>query len=117
MICDSRYALREVTRNEPIIEAEVVEIDGIAVEQQLPFPQTQSQRRADWTDWRGWQRRVSLLDARWMPLWLIIGFVALILIIAFGMCMAVVVICYKIIVGIVRAFISLFIPSSSVQVR
>ena len=80
--------------NDQIIEAEVVEIDGVAVEPRpvrRKTPKTRS--RVDWTTWQG---RVKRLDARWWPLWLVLGAIVLVLAVAAGMCFAVVFIVWRI---------------------
>jgi hypothetical protein len=70
--------------DESILEAEVVEIDGVAVD---PRP------AADWyngdqkrrVDWQGWQGKIRVLDKRWMPLWIVLGLIALILAVTVGL--------------------------------
>ena len=103
-----------MTRNEPTIEAEVVEIDGVAVQ---PRPAPKQMESPDWSKWKSWQGRVKKLDSRWWPLWLILGFIAIVLIVAIGMCVAVVWITYKLLVGLVAGFLSLLTPSHELQRR
>ncbi len=86
--------------NEPIIEAEVVEIDGVAVE---PRPQPRGGFSGE--DWRG---RVKRLDPRWMPLWLVLGFAALVVAVAAGMCALVVLVIWRTLKAILRGIANLF---------
>lgn len=94
--------------NDPIIEAEVVEIDGIAVE---PRPMSggasDSRRRIDWAVWQG---RVKRLDARWWPLWLVLGIIVLVLAAAVGVCVAVIFIVWRIFKGLLSGFVNLLSP-------
>jgi hypothetical protein len=90
--------------NEQTIEVEVVEIDGIAVPPRPVGGEAPHARgRIDWTMWQG---RVKRLDARWWPLWLVLGVIILVLAVAVGMCVAVVFVAWRIFkaffVGIVR---------------
>ena len=96
------------------IEAEVVEIDGVTVE---PRPTSKQGAGDKWKDLGKWQMRVKNLDPRWWPLWAALGFIALVLIVSVGMCVAVVWIAYRIVVGITSGFLSLFVPSRELQRR
>ncbi|MGJ8643623.1 MAG: hypothetical protein ACSHX9_09465 [Luteolibacter sp.] len=97
--------------NEPTIEAEVVEIDGIAVE---PKPvREESGKGAPWAQWGNWQGQAKRLDARWWPLWAVLGFIALVLLVAVGMVALVLYVSWRIVVGLVNAVFSIFLPSSS----
>ena len=102
--------------NEPTIEAEIVEIDGVAVE---PRPVNEAPRRdrAQWSDWGSWQGRVKTLDARWWPLWLMLGFIALVLFVAIGMCVAVLAVTYWISKFILVRIVSLIAPPRELQRR
>lgn len=99
--------------NEPTIEAEVVEIDGVAVE---PRPVREDKGR-DWKGWSSWQGRVKRLDARWWPLWVILGFAALVVAVAVGMCAAVLFVAYRIFKGIFSGIAHLLFPSQELQRR
>jgi len=102
-------------RNEPeTLEAEVVEIDGVAP---VPSPSGPEQNPRGWQDWRTWQGRVRTLDARWWPLWLILGILAFTLILTIGLVVGIVVITFRILTGILRGFISLFAPPRSGGIR
>lgn len=94
---------------EPTIEAEVVEIDGVAVE---PRPASKQANHQDWNSWGSWQSRVKKLDTRWWPLWLVLGLIVLVVAVAVGMCVAVIWISYKLIVGLTAALLSLLAPAS-----
>jgi len=84
------------------IEVEVVEIDGVApVVPQERAPEDAP--RHDWQDWRQWQGRVSRLDGRWWPLWVILGTIAVVLFLAFGLVIAAVYMVVRIFLKLVRA--------------
>ncbi len=103
-----------MTSTEPTIEAEVVEIDGVVVE---PRPAPKQAARKDWNNWSSWQGQLKKLDARWWPLWLLLGFIALVLIVSVGMCVAVVWIAYKLTIALFASFISLFASPTELQRR
>jgi hypothetical protein len=94
--------------NEETIEVEVVEIDGVAVEPRPVRRETPDARGG--IDWSVWQGRVKRLDARWWPLWLVLGFIALVVVVAVGMCAAVVIVTWRIFKAILRGFGSLLSP-------
>lgn len=101
--------------NKPTIEAEVVEIDGIAV---VPMPvRDDSAKGAPWARWGTFQGQVKRLDMRWWPLWLVLGFFALIVIVAVGMVAAVAVVTFRIIAGLLNGMANLFSPSHDLQRR
>jgi ABC-type spermidine/putrescine transport system permease subunit II len=100
--------------NEPTIEAEVVEIDGIAVE---PRP-VREEKHSDWKGWSSnWQGRVKRLDARWWPLWAVLGFIVLVIAVAVGMCVAVVFVAYRIFKALFNGFANLLFPSQELRGR
>ena len=94
--------------NDPIIEAEVVEIDGIAVEPRPMRGETSDTRRRN--DFSVWQGRVKRLDARWWPLWLVLGLIVLVVAVAVGMCVAVIYVAWRIFKAILSGFMNLFDP-------
>jgi hypothetical protein len=97
--------------NEPTLEAEVVEIDGVAVE---PKPvREESGKGAPWARWGNWQGQVKRIDPRWWPLWVVLGFIALVLFVAVGMVAVVLFVSWRIVVGLVNAVLAIFLPSSS----
>lgn len=94
--------------NDPIIEVEVVEIDGVAVEPRPALREAQGAgARIDWSVWQG---RVKRLDARWWPLWFVLGFIALVVAVAVGMCFAVVFVTWRIFKAILEGFANLLSP-------
>lgn len=97
-------------QDESILEAEVLEIDGVAVE---PRPAVDSydrdQKRR--VDWHGWQGRIRVLDKRWMPLWIVLGVIAVILLLTVGLLVAVFAIIFWVIKSILRAVFSVFTTS------
>lgn len=83
------------------IEVEVVEIDGVA-------PAVAREDRAEEAprhDWRQWQGRVSRLDARWWPLWVLLGIIAVVLCLTLGLVIAAVYVVVRIFRKIVRAVV------------
>jgi hypothetical protein len=96
--------------NEQTIEVEVVEIDGIAVK---PRP-TDGETRREGTrvDWSHWQGRVKRLDARWWPLWLVLGFFAIIVAVVVGICLGLVFVVWRIFKAILKGIANVFIPPS-----
>jgi hypothetical protein len=99
--------------NEPTIEAEVVEIDGVAIE---PRP-GREEKGTDWKGWSSWQGRVKRLDVRWWPLWAVLGFVALVITVAVGMCAAVLFVTYRIFKALFNGIANLLFPSQELQGR
>ncbi len=93
-----------------IFEAEVVEIDGVAVE---PRPQVDASGSGGSrkVDWRGLQGKVRVLDKRWMPLWIVLGLIAFVLLVTVGLVTAVIVMIYMMVKALLRAVFSLFTGS------
>lgn len=101
--------------SEQTIEAEVVEIDGVAV---VPKPvREESAKGAPWVRWGSLQGQVKRLDMRWWPLWLVLGFVALVVLVAAGMVAAVVFVTYWMIKGLLTGIAKLLFPSEGLQRR
>jgi hypothetical protein len=100
----------EMIQEEQTIEVEVVEIDGVTVPPR-PASEPRPQQRP-WKDWRGWEGRVRQLDTRWWPLWIVLGFFALVLLVAIGMCAAILLVTYKISKALVMLLLSPLLPSS-----
>jgi hypothetical protein len=94
--------------NEQTIEVEVVEIDGVAV---VPRPvkgdAPDMRGRIDWTAWQG---RVRRLDARWWPLWLVLGTIFLVLAVVVGICCAVVFVAWRIFKAILNGLVGFLSP-------
>jgi hypothetical protein len=86
------------------IEVEVVEIDGIIPAASSEFradaPPRQPER--DWTSWRG---QVDKLDARWWPLWVLLGTVVALLLLVVGVFLGIFFFIYRIIRGMLRAIL------------
>ena len=101
--------------SEQTIEAEVVEIDGIAVEPKSV--RKESAKGAPWAQWGNFQGRVKRLDARWMPLWIVLGFIALVAFVAIGMVAAVLFVTFRIVAGLVNGIANLIFPSHGLQQR
>lgn len=99
---------------EQTIEAEVVEIDGIAVDPRANPKPTGKQNRVDW---RAWQGKIRTLDARWWPLWVVLGFILLTFAVAIGMCALVFFVCYKLVMGFFQALLSLFSTPTHIRTR
>lgn len=98
-------------QEEPILEAEVVEIDGVAVESRPEVePNNNSQSRK--VDWQGWQGKIRVLDKRWMPLWIVLGVIAFILLVIVGLLVAVFVFLFLLVRAILRAVSSIFTGSN-----
>jgi hypothetical protein len=94
-------------QDEPILEAEVVEIDGVAVE---PRSETNSSRpqQAWGFNWQSWQGKIRVLDKRWAPLWIALGIIAVILFVIIGFFILVFAIVYGMVKMILRTVASIF---------
>lgn len=95
------------TEKEQAIEVEVVEIDGVAVDPRPLNGERETRARVDWTSWQG---RVKHLNARWWPLWLLLGIVVLLVVLVVGACLAVVFALWRICRAIIRGFAGLLSP-------
>jgi hypothetical protein len=96
-----------VNGNEEIIEVEVVEIDGIAME---PRPDHRERKNAGGQFYGSWQSRVKRLDARWWPLWLVLGFFVLVVFFTVGIFVAVVFIAWRMFVWLYNGIASMLNP-------
>lgn len=86
------------------IEVEVVEVDGLAPVAPQARAEPQASRPAgDWPDWRQWQGRVTRLDSRWWPLWVLLGLIALVVFLTFGIVIAAVYLVLRLIGKFIRA--------------
>jgi hypothetical protein len=88
---------------ESILEAEVIEIDGIAAKRE-PEPA----RSSSWKSTAHWQGRIRALDKRWWPLWIILGLLVLILAVSIGLCIFVLLAALKVMRALLQGFASLF---------
>lgn len=88
-----RSCLTVAIAEEKTIEVEVVEIDGVAV---IPRPMTAKRETRGKIDWSVWHSRTKRLDARWWPLWLIIGFIAIVVMVIVGISTAAIFVVWRI---------------------
>ena len=63
--------------DEPAIEVEVLEIDGVAPAGLRPRPDAAPPTPDAWPAWAQGAGRMRRLDRRWWPLWGLLGIVAL----------------------------------------
>jgi len=101
-----------MSHEEPTIEAEVVEIDGISIQSEIPHQERSRGSSEPHSAWRSWQGKVKAVDARWWPLWLILGFLLLIIVVAIGMCAAVIGFIYWICKSLIRGLAAMVFPPS-----
>lgn len=96
-----------IKQDESILEAEVVEIDGVAVEPRMEEDNSAPQR--DWRfDWQAWPGKIRVLDKRWAPLWIILGIFAVILFLIIGFFILVFAIFYGMMKWVLRVVLSIF---------
>jgi len=92
-----------------------VEIDDVSIETEIPSQENTGSPSRSHSAWRSWQGKVKTFDARWWPLWLILGFFLLIIVVAIGLCAAVLGFIYWLVKSLVRGMASLFFPSSQLS--
>lgn len=97
-------------QEETVLEAEVVEIDGVTVEAR-PEVEAARRRQSRRVDWQGWQGKIRVLDKRWMPLWIVLGVIAFLLLVTVGVLIAVFVIAFWMVRAVLRAVLSIFTGS------
>ena len=83
-----------MTQTTQQIEVEVVEIDGVAPTTHGAPPAPTAQN---------WQGRIRTLDARWWPLWVLLGTLAIAILLTVGLVIAVIFVIFRILNGIGRA--------------
>lgn len=87
------------------IEVEVVEVDGVVPT--MPGPRNEAAPHAEpqggWQDWRQWQGRVTRLDSRWWPLWVLLGIVAAALVLTVGVVFGAIYLILRTVTHLVRA--------------
>jgi hypothetical protein len=93
--------------NEPI-EMEVLAIDDAAPPNPKPEPTPQPDPA-----WRQWQGRVKQLDARWWPLWVVLGILLVFVVLTVGVVFGAVLLIVKIVSGFLGGIARLFSGSSS----
>jgi uncharacterized membrane protein YgcG len=94
--------------NDPI-EVEVLEIDGQTPPATSPVPEPEPRQPA----WQAWQGRVRQLDARWWPLWVILGVVGISLLLTVGIVFGAIFLVARTIARLVNGVIGLFAGSAS----
>lgn len=100
--------------NDPI-EVEVVEIDGRTPPRPAPAPEPATQSPPPWQAWQG---RVRKLDARWWPLWVVLGILAVGLILTVGVVLGAILLVIRLISRLVGGFMGLFAgPVSTTTLR
>jgi hypothetical protein len=100
---------------DPVIEAEVLEIDGKAPPQPDPNarPGTSLRRGADdddghasgsrpWTNWQRWPGQVRTLHPLWWPVILVVGGILLAVLLAAGLVLAVLVMLFRLLRALFR---------------
>ncbi|OYU43347.1 MAG: hypothetical protein CFE44_18910 [Burkholderiales bacterium PBB4] len=93
--------------NEPI-EMEVLAIDDAAP----PHPKPETQPEPD-PAWRQWQGRVKRLDARWWPLWVVLGVIVVFLVLTVGVVFGAILLIVKIVSGIIGGIVRFLTGTSS----
>lgn len=91
-----------MTQEPQAIEVEVVAIDGATPPARTAGRDDSSPGRPG-NDWQQWQGRVRQLDARWWPLWVVLGVVAVFLMLTVGVFLGILFLIFRIISGILRA--------------
>jgi len=92
---------------EPAIEVEVVAIDGQAPPPRAVESDQNDPRQARWQQWQGSiQGRLRTLDARWWPLWLILGIIAFAVILTVGVVLIILILVAKVMRGIFLALLA-----------
>ncbi len=92
-----------MTKESTEIEVEVVEIDGVAPVVTRETARPDAPQRGDWQDWQQWRGKVSRLDSRWWPLWVILGIIALGLFLTVGLVFGVMLLIVRLCLKLVRA--------------
>jgi len=99
--------------NDPI-EVEVLEIDGHTPPVTSPAPDPERTQPA----WQAWQGRVRRLDARWWPLWVILGVIGIALLLTVGIVFGVVFLVARTVARLVNGVLGLFAaPVSNTTLR
>jgi hypothetical protein len=100
--------------SDPVIEAEVIEIDGKVPLPPDPNARTSRSLRRDaeaddeaptgntWPSWQRWPGQVRTLHPLWWPVLIVAGIILLSLLIVLGLCAAVVVVIFRILRALFR---------------
>jgi len=99
-----------MTQQSTEIEVEVVEIDGVAPVVTPARDPSPVRVRGEWHAWRHWQGRVSRLDSRWWPLWVILGIIALGLFLTVGLVIGVIFLIVRLCLNLIRTLLALIVP-------
>jgi hypothetical protein len=92
---------------DPILEAEVLEIDGKAPP--IPDPSARpspTRGSASWKNWQHWPGQVRTIHPLWWPVILVAGGILLFLILTLGLVVAVLVTIFRILRSLLRALFS-----------
>ena len=109
-----------MTEDKSTIEVEVVEIDGVSAPAHSQNRSHQPDREAagpTWQQWQKWPGRMRQLDPKWMPLWIILGIIALFLILTVGVVVGLIFVVLRIIRNILLGFVSIFSPAHTGHIR
>jgi len=99
--------------NDPI-EVEVLEIDGHTP----PAPSPAHEPEPAQPPWQTWQGRVRRLDARWWPLWVILGVVGVALLLTVGIVLGAIFLVARVVARVVNGVFGLFAgPVSTTTLR
>lgn len=99
---ETSTALQNTTNDSQAIEVEVLEVDGVTVPTRTR-PEENSGHPSRNSSWKQWQGQVKRLDARWWPLWVIVGILAISLLLTVGLVIGVIFLVFRIIAGGARA--------------
>jgi len=109
-----------MTEDKSTIEVEVVEIDGVSAPANTQNRSREADREAagpTWQQWQKWPGRVRQLDPKWMPLWIILGIIAVFLILTVGVVVGLIFLVLRIIRNILLGFLSFFAPTQTGPLR
>ena len=87
---------------------EVLAIDDAAP----PHPKPETRPEPD-PAWRQWQGRVKHLDARWWPLWVVLGIIVVFLVLTVGVIFGAILLIVKVVSGILGGITRLLTGGSS----
>lgn len=87
---------------------EVLAIDDAAPPNPTPQPTPEPDPA-----WRQWQGRVKRLDARWWPLWVILGVIVVFLVLTVGLVVGAFILVVKLVSNFLGGIVRLFTGSSS----
>lgn len=88
-------------------------MEVLAIDDAAPPPPKPEPTPAPDPAWRQWQGRVKQLDARWWPLWLILGLIAIVLFLTVGLFFGIILLFLKLISRVLHGLTRLFTGGSS----